>query len=130
MSQAACTRVFVVDDEHLIASTLTLILCSQGFDAIAFTEPLLALEAARSKSPDVLISDVMMPVLSGIDLAIQVRQQCPDCRILLVSGQAATGNLLAAARADGHDFELLAKPLHPRDLLQRIHHLTKDVVCD
>jgi len=67
-----------------------------------------------------LISDVMMPEMSGIELALRIRESCPDCKVLLFSGQAATANLLEKARADGHDFELLSKPVHPSDLLAKI----------
>jgi DNA-binding NtrC family response regulator len=113
-------NVFVVDDEYLIASTLAVILRHKGFDARSFTAPLEALQAARSDTPDLLLSDVIMSAMSGIDLAIQVQKQCPDCRVLLFSGQAATVDLLKAARADGHDFDLLPKPAHPTDLLRAI----------
>jgi CheY-like chemotaxis protein len=61
-----------------------------------------------------------MPVMSGIELAVKVRELCPECKVLLFSGQAATANLLENARADGHDFELLSKPVHPSDLLAKI----------
>jgi len=61
-----------------------------------------------------------MPEMSGIELALQIRESCPDCKVLLFSGQAATANLLEKARADGHDFELLSKPVHPSDLLAKI----------
>ncbi|MGD0911214.1 MAG: response regulator [Terracidiphilus sp.] len=118
--------VFVVDDEEVIASTLTMILRLQGgFRARAFTLPLDALEATRSESPDLLISDVVMPLLSGIDLAIQVRANCPNCKVLLFSGQASTLHLLEAARQNGHDFEVLLKPVHPADLLIKIRDLTE-----
>jgi DNA-binding NtrC family response regulator len=117
-------RVFVVDDEFVIASTLGLILRHKGFDAISFHAPLDALEAARSKIPDLLISDVVMPRLSGIELAIRVQEQCPDCKVLLFSGQAATAGMLEAARANGHNFEILSKPVHPTDLLRRIAETT------
>lgn len=116
-------RNFVVDDERVIASTLSMILCNQGFDAAAFTEPLKALEAVRYEAPDLLISDVVMPVLSGVELAIEVRKHCPECKVLLFSGQAATANLLEAARANGHAFEILAKPVHPTDLLRQIQNV-------
>jgi CheY-like chemotaxis protein len=82
--------------------------------------PLEALQAAHDKAPDLLISDVVMPVMSGIELAVQVRALCPDCKVLLFSGQAVTANLLDKARAEGHDFELLLKPVHPSDLLAKI----------
>ena len=114
-------RVFVVDDEDVIASTLAMILhLYGGFNARRFTKSLDALDAARIEAPDLLISDVMMPMLSGIELAIQVREHCPDCKVLLFSGQAATACLLEAARAKRYDFELLLKPVHPSDLLTRI----------
>ena len=114
-------HVFVVDDEELIASTLATILCHHGFDAKSFTDPLVALQAIQTEIPDMLISDVGMPRLSGIELAIQIRERCPECKVLLFSGQAATASLLDDARAKGNDFVLLLKPVHPTDLLKRIH---------
>ena len=117
--------VYVVDDEKIIALTLALILRQSGFVTISFTDPLEALERARSDAPDLLITDVVMPQLSGIDLAVQIRQICPQCKILLFSGQAATANLLEAASEKGHDFNVLTKPIHPKDLLQHIHTLAE-----
>ena len=64
---------------------------------------------------------------SGIELAVQLEAFCPDCKVLLFSGQAATADLLQAARADGHDFELVLKPVHPKDLLSKIQQLTGKV---
>jgi len=113
-------RVFIVDDEQIIAQTLAMILEQSGYAATAFFDPLQALLAASLNAPDLLISDVVMPQLSGIDLAIQMQILCPQCKVLLFSGQAETGDLLRAARAQGHDFNLLSKPVHPTDLLRRI----------
>ena len=95
MSPRSC--IFVVDDEPVIASSLAAILQMNGFSARFFTCPLEALAAARSESPDLVISDVAMPGISGIDLAIQMRAQYPGCKILLFSGQAATLDLLEGA---------------------------------
>lgn len=117
-------RVFVVDDEPVIALSLAIILRQSGFEAKSFTEPMEALDAALSEAPDLLISDVVMPVLSGIDLAIRMQERCPACKVLLFSGQAATASMLDAARANGHDFELLLKPVHPKDLLREIQKVT------
>jgi CheY-like chemotaxis protein len=119
-------RVFVVDDEDVIASSLAMILRFQGgFHATSFTDPLKALKAAQAEAPDLLITDVIMPQMSGIDLAIQIRAACPDCKVLLFSGQAATADLLKSARAAGYTFELLLKPIHPADLLAKIRSLTE-----
>jgi len=118
--------IFVVDDESIIALSLATILCRSGFDAKPFTEPLLALKAARSDVPDLLISDVVMPILSGYDLAVQIQEFCPNCKVLMFSGQAATADLLDKSRANEHDFELLLKPVHPQDLLNKIRDITKN----
>jgi CheY-like chemotaxis protein len=120
MSKKQISRIFIVDDERVIAETLAMILKQSGFSATFFTNPLEALIAARSDAPDLLISDVMMPQLSGIDLAIRMKEQCPKCKTLLFSGQADTVDLLLAAREQGHNFHLLAKPIHPTDLLRHI----------
>lgn len=113
-------RVFVVDDEQIIASTLAAILNQAGFDAIAFHQPLLALEAAQTGQPDMLLSDVIMPQLSGIDLAIQVRDLLPRCRVLLFSGMPDTAALLTESAEQGHTFHILAKPIHPSELLREV----------
>jgi CheY-like chemotaxis protein len=61
-----------------------------------------------------------MPGLTGIETAIITRSRLPECKILLFSGQAATADLLKAARSQGHELELLAKPVHPTDLLTKL----------
>jgi DNA-binding response OmpR family regulator len=113
-------NVFIVDDEKVIAETLTTILQKSGFAAKSFTDPREALSAARDETPDLLLSEVMMPELSGVDLAIAIRQHCPGCKILLFSGHAETLDLLSNAREQGYDFHLLSKPIHPTELLLRI----------
>jgi CheY-like chemotaxis protein len=113
-------RISVVDDEVLIASTLATVLCNQGFDACFFTQPLQALQAAQYYAPDLLISEVSMPVLSGIELAIRVQRHCPNCKVLLFSGQPETTDLLKTSRANGHNFEVLPKPTHPIEILRKI----------
>jgi CheY-like chemotaxis protein len=79
-----------------------------------------ALAAARLESPDLVIADVAMPGISAVDLAIQMRAQYPNCKILLFSGQATTSDLLEHARAQGYDFRLLQKPVHPSEFLSEI----------
>jgi DNA-binding NtrC family response regulator len=111
--------VFVVDDEAVIAQTLAKILNHSGFSATAFEDPFEAILAAKTRPPQLLISDVMMPGMTGIALAIKFRSEHPDCRVLLFSGQASTANLLEEARSQGYDFELLLKPIHPADLLAK-----------
>jgi CheY-like chemotaxis protein len=113
-------KVLVADDEKVIADTLAIILNQNGFDASAVYTGTAAVERARSVRPDLIISDVIMPDMNGIDAAIKIRAFHPTCKILLFSGQAATADLLETARQQGHEFEILAKPVHPQDLLAKL----------
>jgi CheY-like chemotaxis protein len=113
-------KVLVVDDERVIADTLSMILNQSGFDARAVYSGEKAVDLASTFAPDMLITDVIMADLNGIDAAIMIRSILPKIKILLFSGQAATADLLEKARAKGYEFEILAKPVHPQDLLSRL----------
>ncbi len=113
-------RVVVADDERVIADTLAMILNQAGFEVRAVYSGEKALAEVESFRPDMLISDVIMEGINGIETAIRVRKLLPSCKILLFSGQACTANLLEEARAQGYNFEILTKPVHPSDLLARM----------
>jgi len=113
-------KVLVADDERVIADTLAMILNQSGFEARAVYSGETALELAPEFLPDMLISDVIMAGLNGIDAAIRLRTLLPNIKILLFSGQAATADLLEKARVNGYEFEILAKPVHPQDLLTKL----------
>lgn len=122
-SKSAFPRILVVDDEALIANTIVQILNRSGFIAEAAYGGQEAIEAARRISPEIILSDVLMPHLDGVEAAIEIRKFLPDTRIVLFSGQAATVEILARARARGYHFELLAKPLHPTQLIKHLQEL-------
>ncbi len=113
-------KVLVVDDERIIADTLAMILNQSGFQARAVYSGEKAVELASTYAPDMLITDVIMADLNGIDAAIQIRALLPEIKILLFSGQAATADLLEKARSHGYEFEILSKPVHPQDLLTKL----------
>jgi len=120
MTESTKSRVLVADDEQVIANSLTMILNQAGFDAIAVYSGEQAVEMAETFQPDLLVSDVVMGEMTGIEAAIQIRKKFPECKVLLFSGQAATTGLLQKAKAEGYDFELLLKPVHPADLLAKL----------
>ncbi len=115
--------VLVVDDERNIADTLTWILQAEGYAVRAAYNGSVALAMARDNPPEVILTDVLMPGMSGIELAIKARGEFPRCHVLLSSGQAASADMLEDARKRGHDFEVLAKPVEPEDLIKRIADL-------
>jgi CheY-like chemotaxis protein len=118
--QSPSPRILVVDDEKVIADTIVQILNRNGFIAEAAYGGEEAIEKARRHSPELVLSDVLMPQVDGVEAAIAIRQHCPDTRIILFSGQAATVEILARARDRGHTFELLAKPIHPSELIKHL----------
>lgn len=113
-------KVLVADDERVIADSLAMILNQSGFQALVAYTGERAVEMASEHAPDMLISDVIMGGLNGIDAAIKIREILPSIKILLFSGQAATADLLEKARSQGYEFEILAKPVHPQDLLAKL----------
>jgi len=110
--------VLIVDDEPIIADTLSLILNQSGYDARAVNSGETAIVLARALKPDVLISDILMGGMTGIDLALQVEKELPDCRIILYSGQSVSADLLQSTH--GYAFEFLSKPVHPQVLISRL----------
>jgi CheY-like chemotaxis protein len=116
-------RVLVADDEPVIAETLAIILRRSGFEAVVVHDGQAAVRQAKAWQPHALVSDVMMPVMNGIDAAIEISSLLPACRIVLFSGQAATLDLQDRAAQSGHFFEVLPKPVHPTELLARLQGL-------
>lgn len=119
-SHSPAPRILVVDDEKLIADTIVQILNRNGFIAEAAYSGHEAIEKAQAHCPELVLSDVLMPHVDGVEAAIAIRELCPDTRIVLFSGQAATVEILARARERGHTFELLPKPIHPTQLIKHL----------
>jgi CheY-like chemotaxis protein len=111
--------ILVVDDEPLVADTLAMILSQAGFEARAVYDGTSALQAARERQPGFLLTDVWMPGMDGIELAMHVADEFPACEILLFSGNA-TGADLEGARRAGYEFRLMQKPIRPEHLVSYI----------
>jgi DNA-binding NtrC family response regulator len=106
-----------VDDETIIADTLAHILRLSGFDVSVAHSGEAAIEHARNRPVDVLVSDVVMAGVNGVEAALRIREICPRCRIILISG--ALGDTLCS-EVEKHDFDYLPKPFHPTVLLSRV----------
>lgn len=113
-------KIIVVDDEPIIADTLVNILEGEGHNALAVSHGESAVKWAKMVLPDAVISDVIMPGMDGIETAKAIMKFLPNCRIILFSGQAASIDLLGKARTEGYSFEVLAKPINPEKLLEKL----------
>ena len=115
---ASHSRILVVDDERILADSTAAILNRAGFTAKAAYDGFGALELVPSFRPDYLLTDVMMPEMNGVELAIAVMKMRPGTKILLFSGQTGISKILEECKAQGFEFPLLAKPVHPTKLLE------------
>lgn len=121
-------KILVVDDEPIIADTLVDILKGEGHEALAVSDGASAIKWAELVQPDAVLTDVMMPGIDGIETAKAIMKLVPHCRIILFSGQAASTEMLAKARAEGHSFEVLAKPINPDVLLEQLQTSSGDAM--
>jgi DNA-binding NtrC family response regulator len=112
-------RILIVDDEVAIADTLALIFKTQHYEARAAYSAERAIEILAEWRPDLSILDVILPEMNGIDRAIVIKSNYPACHVMLFSGHANTAMLLEEAGRKGHQFEVLAKPVHPTLMLER-----------
>jgi CheY-like chemotaxis protein len=113
-------RVLVVDDQRLIADSLVEILMNAGFEAAVAYDGWEALEAASRFGPGCVLSDVLMPRMNGVELAITIRKNYPRTTVLLFSGQAGISEILREGQNRGYEFELIPKPIHPLRLIERL----------
>jgi len=114
------STILIVDDERPLADTLCEILRAAGYRCSVAYSGMEGLERVNKLNPALVITDVIMPGLNGIDLAKKIRAHHATCAVLLFSGNAATLDLLETARGEGHAFQVLAKPVPPPELLTAV----------
>jgi DNA-binding NtrC family response regulator len=108
-------RVLVIDDERIIADTLTEILELHGFEATPLYSGESALEWVENSRPDIVLSDIVMHQVDGVETAVRIRSLHPECRVILFSASLVSSANRRKINSLG--FEFLQRPLHPKDLL-------------
>jgi len=121
-TSATRSRILVVDDEWVTADSLTEILRSNGYATQTAYDGAGALQTALLSPPELVITDVALPGMSGVELAITLKSVYPDCKIFLCSGRASTPELVRSRHCAPYDFTLLSKPVRPNDLLALVEH--------
>ena len=119
-------KILIVDDEEAITETLGVIFSKHGYEVRTAGTAEEAIETIASWEPDIAILDVMLPRMNGIDLALVLRANRPNCRVVLFSGHAGTQALMEEAAKRGNMFEILAKPVHPLFMLDYVSGLLSD----
>jgi two-component system, cell cycle sensor histidine kinase and response regulator CckA len=118
------TTVMVVEDENAIRTLTRRILTRQGYDVIEATDPHDAIARCAEVTPDLLLTDVVMPGMSGKDLSERLRELSPDLRVLFMSGY--TDNALDRYGLDSSGDTLLQKPFNGQQLLAAVHEALAD----
>lgn len=118
------SRILVVDDERVIADTIAEILNDSGFEATPAYSGDAAIKVIQENCPDVVLTDVVMPGVNGVEVAKFVADSCSNTKVLLFSGQAAVSEFLQGNQL-GSSFEFLAKPLHPDELIEKLRGLKR-----
>lgn len=116
-------RILIVEDEKVVADTLGQILGANGYDIRVVYSAEDAVTLVPGWSPDLAILDVMLPRMNGIELAVILKENFSACHVLLFSGQPSVEVLMKKAKDEGHEFDILAKPVHPTVMLNAISTL-------
>lgn len=111
-------RVLIADNRQATAEWMAETLANQGYQTTAVYSGQRAVELAAILRPDVFISEVMMPGITGIEAGILIRLMLPSCRVILFAERGLTRELFERARSRGHHFETLEKPIEPKALLR------------
>jgi DNA-binding NtrC family response regulator len=116
-------RILIVEDERVVADTLAQILSAHGYEIRTTYSAEEAIQTLAHWIPDLAILDVMLPQMNGIELALVLKEDYPRCHALLFSGQPCVEALVEKAKHEGHEFDVLAKPVHPSVMLKAISNL-------
>lgn len=113
-------RILVVDDDRSVAETLAALLRLHNYEVRTAFSGKAAIRVASEFEPEILITDVVMPGMNGLEMASHIRSLFPRCKIMLISGRSVAADLALKTHVLKEGFELLAKPVHPEDLLERL----------
>jgi CheY-like chemotaxis protein len=119
-------RLLVVDDNADTRESMKLLLERSGYDVEVARDGAGALEAQRARSAEILITDIFMPEVDGLEVIAQFRQEFPDVRIIAMTGGGMSfsrGNYLLAADVAGAD-AVLRKPFEKATLLEALQKVT------
>jgi two-component system response regulator HydG len=115
MTTAPTPSLLIIDDESAILDTLRILLKNQGFEVHTAQGGKAGLEQLKSANPDIVLTDVRMPQVTGIDILTAVRQQDPETPVILMTAQASLQSAIQAVNEGA--FYYIQKPFSNDDLI-------------
>ncbi len=116
-------NVLVVDDEAVLAEMVSMALRYEGWNIATAGDGTSALESARTQRPDVVVLDVMLPDMSGLDVLRKLREQNPQLPVLLLTAKDAVEDRIAGLTAGGDDY--VTKPFSLEEVVLRLRALLR-----
>ncbi len=117
------TKILVAEDDEMTISLLSFRLRKEGYEVIAVTDGKAALEKINTEEPDLIITDIMMPHVTGLEIIDYVQKKiAKKIPVIILSGAGQEDTVMEAFNLGADEF--ITKPLRPDELLQKI----KDVM--
>ena len=110
-------KILVVDDDPAISEMLTIVLEAEGFEAIPVVDGLEAVPAFRQHQPDLILLDLMLPGMSGVDICKEIRKES-NLPIVMLTAKTDTVDVVLGLESGADDY--ITKPFKPRELIARI----------
>jgi two-component system, OmpR family, response regulator len=115
--------VLVVDDEAVLAEMVSMALRYEGWNITTAGDGSTAIAAARTERPDVVVLDVMLPDMSGLDVLHKLREENPSLPVLLLTAKDAVEDRIAGLTAGGDDY--VTKPFSIEEVVLRLRALLR-----
>ncbi|MBK9738505.1 MAG: response regulator transcription factor [Actinobacteria bacterium] len=115
-------RILVVDDEKPLVGVITSYLEREGFTVLPAYDGLSAVEIARAERPDLIMVDLVLPGLSGLEVCARVRE-FSDAYVIILTARDDEADKVAGLTAGADDY--VTKPFSPRELVARIHAMLR-----
>ena len=110
-------KILVVDDDPAISEMLTIVLEAEGFEAVPVLDGLKAVPEFRSQNPDLVLLDLMLPGMSGVDICKEIRKES-NVPIVMLTAKTDTVDVVLGLESGADDY--ITKPFKPRELIARI----------
>ena len=117
-------NILVVDDEKIVCDMARIILQNEGYEVDTFTDSVLALAAIRNKRYDLVVTDLKMENVSGMDILREVNQLYPDTKVIMLTAYATLDATIEAIRERIYDF--FPKPVKIEELKRSVQKALGD----